>query len=282
MTAVILDGKQVAQTLQLELKNIINAQCTHKPSLAVILVGTHEASQIYVNHKIKACQFVGIESVITKLDESIIEDDLIKQIHQLNNDDAIHGILVQLPLPRHINLNKIIESINPAKDVDGFHPYHLGRLAKGNPSFLRPCTPYGIIQLLNYYNYSLYGKHVVVVGTSNIVGRPMILECLLAKATVTACHSATQNIEKHIEMADIVIVATGNYDVIKAGWFQPHQIIIDVGIHRDLQGNIHGDIDFATAVNKVQAITPVPGGIGPMTITALLQNTVQAALKCTL
>ena len=251
-------------------------QGIRKPGLAVILLGGDPASSIYVKSKRKACADVGFNSYAYDLPTTTSEKELIELIDTLNHNEDVDGILVQLPLPAHMNATTIIEHIAPPKDVDGFHPYNFGRLAQGNP-LLRPCTPYGVIQLLNYYQLEIHGKHAVVVGASNIVGCPMALEFRLAKATVTLCHSATQDLEQHIRAADLIVVATGSYNVVKTHWLQAKQILVDIGMHRREDGTIHGDIDFNEARTKVKWITPVPGGVGPMTICTLLQNTLLAA-----
>ena len=279
MTASLIDGKYVANEIRKNIKRIVTTH-TQKglrpPGLAVILLGDDPASSIYVNNKRKACEEVGFISDAYDLPSTTSEEVLIALIDTLNATEKVDGILVQLPLPPHINTTSVIERISPKKDVDGFHPYNLGRLAQGAP-LLRPCTPYGIIQLLNYYKLDLLGKYAVIVGASNIVGRPMALELLLAKATVTICHSQTQQIEHHIRSADIVIAAAGAHNAVKTSWLHAEQIIIDVGIHRGKDGAIHGDVDFKEAKSKVKWITPVPGGVGPMTICTLLQNTLFAA-----
>ncbi len=278
MTASLIDGKLVASEIRLKLKTLISKQSQsgqRPPGLAVVLIGQDPASTIYVANKRKACAEVGIHSYAYDLPENTHEETLLALIETLNSDDSVDGILVQLPLPKHINSTRIIESIKPEKDVDGFHPYNLGRLAQGNP-LLRPCTPFGVMQALHYYQLDVCGKHAVVVGASNIVGRPMALELLLAKATVTVCHSKTEHLDSHIKAADLVVVAVGSYNVVKADWFAPHQIIIDIGMHRNQEGKLHGDVDFIKAQPKVHWITPVPGGIGPMTICTLLQNTMLA------
>lgn len=279
MTASILDGKLLAEKLELELqqtlKNHIEKGCP-QPGLAVICIGEDKASHIYVHHKRAACQRVGIQSFAYDLPTSTAENDLIELIEKLNHDSKIHGILVQLPLPQHINQRKMIEAITPHKDVDGFHPYNLGRLAQGEP-LLRPCTPYGIIQLLNHYQLPIQGQHAVVIGVSNIVGRPMGLELLLQKATVTLCHRQTTNLKQHVQSADILIVATGVPDVVPSDWLKQHQIVIDVGIHRTANNAVRGDMDYLSAKEKVSWITPVPKGVGPMTVLTLLQNTIKAA-----
>lgn len=278
MTALLLDGKQVAESLKRDIAQAILARTSiggRPPGLAVILVGKDPASEIYVNNKRKACAEVGIHS--TAFDFSTIsEEKLLQLIQELNEDSTIDGILVQLPLPDSINTSKIIESIAVAKDVDGFHPYNLGRLAQRTP-LLRPCTPYGIIHLLNAYQLPLQGKRAVVIGASNIVGRPMAMELLLAGATVTICHRFTEEIELHVRTADILIVAAGVRDVIDPTWLNNTQILVDVGMHRLENGKLRGDVDFAEASKRVAWITPVPGGVGPMTIATLLQNTLNAA-----
>ncbi len=267
----------MANTLPLKSEKTSNRLYRHAPpGLAVILLGNNPASSIYVNNKRKVCAEVGFNSYSYDLPTQTSELELVDLIDTLNANEDVDGILVQLPLPTHINTTTIIERIDPKKDVDGFHPYNLGRLAQGNP-LLRPCTPYGVIQLLQHYQLDLLGKHAVVVGASNIVGRPMALELLLAKATVTICHSATQQLEQHIRSADLIVVAAGSYDVVKTDWLNYKQIIIDIGMHRRQDGTVHGDVDFNEAKSKVQWITPVPGGVGPMTICTLLQNTLLAA-----
>ena len=279
MAASIIDGKHVAEGIRNNIKQSVasyTSQGKKAPGLAVVILGEDPASHLYVNHKRRACLEVGFHSYAYDLPASTSENELLRLIDTLNEDTKINGILVQLPLPAHINTHAVIERIYPSKDVDGFHPYNLGRLAQGNP-LLRPCTPYGVMQLLKYYQVAVRGKHAVVVGASNIVGRPMALELLLAKATVTICHRETQQLEQHIRMADCVVVATGVYDVVKPDWLNENQIIIDIGMHRGDDGKLHGDINFNEAKKKVSWITPVPGGIGPMTICTLLQNTLLAA-----
>jgi methylenetetrahydrofolate dehydrogenase (NADP+)/methenyltetrahydrofolate cyclohydrolase len=279
MTARLLDGKIVAASLKTALsKTITNLtqQGRRPPCLAVILVGHDTASEIYVANKRRACQEVGMTSQAYSLENSCTEAELLALIQTLNNDTTVDGILVQLPLPSHINTNRILECISPLKDVDGFHPCNLGKLAQRFPH-LRPCTPFGIIQLLQAYDLPIQGQHAVVIGASNIVGRPMALEFLLSKATVTICHRFTKHLQRHVALADIVVVATGVRDVIDTEWLQPHQILIDVGMHRRSDNTLMGDVNFELAKTKVAWITPVPGGVGPMTIVTLLQNTVQAA-----
>lgn len=279
MTAGLLAGKPLAQTIQHDIQ-AENATRLHdgamKPGLAVVLVGQDTASAIYVQHKHQACLAVGFHSEIFHLPTETSQNALFKLIDQLNHQKTIHGILVQLPLPAHIHTPSVLERVDPQKDIDGFHPYNMGRLAQGQPQF-RPCTPYGIMTLLEYHQIALKGCHAVVVGASNIVGRPMALELLRAKATVTVCHSATRHLEQHVRLADVLIVATGQPGLIKSDWLHAQQIVVDVGIHRDTTGKIHGDIPFAEALHQVAWITPVPGGVGPMTIAMLLRNTLDAA-----
>jgi methylenetetrahydrofolate dehydrogenase (NADP+) / methenyltetrahydrofolate cyclohydrolase len=283
MTASLLDGKYVAcvQLESLKLKVKAYLQDGHQPpGLAVILLGDDPASHIYVKNKRKSCIAVGFNTYAYDLPDTTSESSLLELIDTLNTSVEVHGILVQLPLPSHINSRAVIERILPTKDVDGFHPYNLGRLAQGTPN-LRPCTPYGIMQLLEYYELSVHGKEAVVIGASNIVGRPMALELLRAKATVTVCHRATQRLEEHVRLADIVIIAAGNQDILPVDWFHKNQIVIDVGIHRQADGTLRGDVDFNQVKDKVAWITPVPGGVGPMTISALLENTFHAATQNT-
>lgn len=279
MSAKILDGKISATALKLDLKHRIashQAQGLRAPALAVILVGDDHASSIYVAHKKKACEDVGIQSHSYHLASDTSEQALRQLIDKLNHSDQIDGILVQLPLPNAINTRAIIEQISPNKDVDGFHPYNLGCLAQGYPT-LRPCTPYGIMQLLAHYQLKVHGKNAVIIGASNIVGKPMAFELLLAKATVTLCHRATHRLAHHVNHADLIVVAAGSMDVVKPEWLHQEQILIDVGIHRDAgTQQIRGDVDFVQAVNRVAWITPVPGGVGPMTVATLLQNTLTA------
>ncbi|HBI22428.1 MAG TPA: bifunctional methylenetetrahydrofolate dehydrogenase/methenyltetrahydrofolate cyclohydrolase FolD [Legionella sp.] len=279
MVASILDGKYVADKIRTQIRLDVDArvrQGHRAPGLAVILLGDDPASSIYVKSKRNACLDVGFHSFAHHLPMDTTESALLSLIDTLNEDIRVDGILVQLPLPTHINPFAIIERIHPDKDVDGFHPINLGRLAQGNPR-LRPCTPYGVITLLNEYERPIAGQHAVVVGASNIVGRPMALEFLHAKATVTICHRMTRDLEHHVRRADILVVATGIYNVVPAQWLHKNQTVIDIGIHRRRDGTIHGDIDFSIAQKSVAWISPVPGGAGPMTICALLQNTLAAA-----
>ncbi|MBY0378177.1 MAG: bifunctional methylenetetrahydrofolate dehydrogenase/methenyltetrahydrofolate cyclohydrolase FolD [Gammaproteobacteria bacterium] len=277
MTAQIIDGKGIAIQLQSELATTIVREAktrSRAPGLAVILVGTDTASQIYVQKKSDACAAVGVLSEVHRLEANIPQETLLALIDTLNKAGHIDGILVQLPLPPHINANTILERIHPAKDIDGFHPYNLGRLAQRRP-LLRPCTPYGIMMLLAQLNLSVKGLHAVVVGASNIVGRPMSFELLLAGATVTTCHRFTQNLEHHVALADVLVVAVGSTQVVNANWIKRGAIVIDVGMNR-IEGRLCGDIDFAKAKQRALWITPVPGGVGPMTVYSLLKNTVDA------
>lgn len=280
MSASLIDGKTLSALRRDQLKQRVHelVQQGHRaPGLAVVLVGTDPASSVYVNNKRKACEEVGVLSDFHHLPEDISQKKLIKLITKLNKAPEIDGILIQLPLPKHINEATIIERIKPAKDVDGFHPYNLGRLAQRNP-LLRPCTPMGIMNLLEHYQLNVKGKHAVVIGASNIVGRPMSLELLAAGATVTVCHRLTQNLEQFVRIADLIVVAAGDMDVIDVEWLNESQVIIDVGIHRLPDGTIRGDVDFKKALDKVAWITPVPGGVGPMTVVSLLENTLMATL----
>lgn len=281
MPASLIDGREISALRRTELKQRVQyhvEQGQRAPGLAVVLIGNDPASVIYVSNKRKACEEVGITSHSFDLPAETTQEKLIELINELNQSDKIDGILIQLPLPKHINERTIIEHIKPEKDVDGFHPYNLGRLAQRNP-FLRPCTPLGIMNLLHHYELNVKRKHAVVIGASNIVGRPMSLELLLAGATVTICHKFTQQLQKFVEIADFLIVATGKMDVIATDWLREHQVVIDVGMHRLPDGSIRGDIDFKKAVEKVAWITPVPRGVGPMTIVTLLENTMMSAAR---
>jgi methylenetetrahydrofolate dehydrogenase (NADP+)/methenyltetrahydrofolate cyclohydrolase len=279
MLASLISGKEVAALKKIQIKERIkhHIQNGHSaPGLAVVLIGSDPASFIYVNNKRKACEEVGITSHYYNLPAETSQEELVKLINDLNHKEEVNGILIQLPLPKHIDTPYIIEQINPQKDVDGFHPYNLGRLAQRNP-LLRPCTPLGIMNLLKHYQLDVQGKHSVVVGVSNIVGRPMSLELLMAGATVTMCHRFTADLKQFIARADLIIIATGVMDVVPAEWLKEHQIVIDVGIHRLADQTIRGDVDLRQALHKVAWITPVPGGVGPMTIASLLENTLLAA-----
>lgn len=279
MTAKIIDGKALAQKIRGHLKNEIQQfleDGNPVPGLAVVLVGNDPASQVYVRNKREACQDCGIHSVAFDLPQEISEKELLSHITQLNQDPSIQGILIQLPLPRQIHTELILERINPKKDVDGFHPINLGLLAQGRPYF-RPCTPQGVMCLLDNEKITLRGLDAVIVGTSNIVGKPMALELLNSGCTVTLCHSATRDLEKHVRRADLLVSAIGKIGIIKSEWIKPHSIVIDIGITRLHTGKLHGDIEFETAKQSAAYITPVPGGVGPMTVAMLIKNTLFSA-----
>ncbi len=279
MSAQIIEGRQIAQQIKSEIANAVQLrlnQGRRAPGLAVIIVGKDPASMVYVNHKRKACQQVGFLSKHYDLPANVSQAKLIELISSLNRDQTIDGILVQLPLPDHINDNQIIEAIAPDKDVDGFHPYNLGLLAQRRPK-LRSCTPRGIMTLLDRTVKDIVGLHAVVVGASNIVGRPMSLELLLAKCTATVCHRFSQNIKSITKQADILIAAAGKPALVTADWIKPGAIVIDVGINRLPNGKLVGDVDYAPVKEVAGWITPVPGGVGPMTVATLLENTLFAA-----
>lgn len=273
----IISGKQAADEILAKLKQQIE-ELQHKnlriPSLAVILVGEDPASLVYVRNKKTACSKVGINSLEYNLSADTSESELLELVHKLNQDEAVDGILVQLPLPKHLDSKIIIDAINPAKDVDGFCRYNVGSLAV-NQANLCPCTPHGVMYLLDSLKVDYYGKHAVVLGTSNIVGRPMALELINRGATVTMCNSKSRPLEQYVASADILIAAIGKPKFISGAWLKPGAIAIDVGINRLENGKLCGDIDFESALERVKYITPVPGGVGPMTIAMLLQNTLQ-------
>lgn len=274
----ILDGKALAARLKDEMQVEVGAltkQHGRAPGLAVIIVGHDPASHIYVKNKKIACEKVGIKSFSYELDESTTQEHLLGLIAELNADPKVDGILVQLPVPAHINADKVLNAIASDHDVDGFHPYNVGCLAVRQPA-LRPCTPYGCMKLIEAAGIDLHGKEAVIVGASNIVGRPMALELLLAGATVTVTHRFTENLKAHIERADVVIAAAGKQGLIKGEWIKKGGIVIDVGIHRLEDGSLTGDVSFESASKRAGWITPVPGGVGPMTITMLLANTIAA------
>lgn len=277
MSAQIISGSALACQIKQEIAqkiSVFQALGKRIPGLAVILVGTDSASQIYVKNKRKSCGEVGIRSYVYELVEQTKEAELLSLINKLNKDPNIDGILVQLPLPSHIDSTKVIEAICPDKDVDGFHPYNIGRLCQRIPT-LRACTPYGVIKLLENTGIELLGKHAVVVGASNIVGRPMALELLLKGCTVTVTHRFTSDLATHIRQADILVVAIGKAHFIKGEWIKEGAVVIDVGINRTVD-KLVGDIEFDVAAQKASFITPVPGGVGPMTVAMLMQNTLQA------
>lgn len=277
MNAKILDGKKTAEDIRGELKTEILELGKRNiiPGLAVVLVGRDPASKVYVAGKRKACEEVGINSVNYELGEDISQDELLKVVEKLNADKKVHGILVQLPLPQHIDEKRIIEAIDPKKDVDCFHPENIGRLFLGEARFL-PCTPAGIVELMRRYSIDVSGKDCVVVGRSNIVGKPLALMLMAAGATVTICHSKTRKLKEKTLAAEILISAAGRSGLIAADMVQPGSVVVDVGMNRLADGKLVGDVDFPAASQKASAITPVPGGVGPMTIAMLLRNTVSA------
>lgn len=276
--ARIIDGKQIAADLRENIADDVKKLQTGgvTPGLAVVLVGEDPASRVYVSMKEKACAAAGIFSDEHKLPAETSEEELLKLVDRLNNDEKIDGILVQLPLPDHIDESKVLEAISPTKDVDGFHPYNVGRLVTGNPLF-QPCTPYGVMKMLEAEGVDLTGKEVVVVGRSNIVGKPVALMCLAKHATVTICHSRTRDLADRVRQADVVIAAVGRPEMVKGDWIKPGAIVIDVGVNRVGEKKLVGDVDFVGASEHAAAITPVPGGVGPMTISMLLYNTVVSA-----
>ena len=278
MTAQLIDGKAIAQNIRLSIKAKVEeriAQGKRAPGLAVILVGSDPASQVYVGNKKRACEEVGFVSRSYDLPNTTSEAELLALVESLNNDDEIDGILVQLPLPEGLDANLVIEHINPEKDVDGFHPSNVGKLALRQPG-LRPCTPKGIMTLFNSTGVSPYGLEALVVGASNIVGRPMTLELLLAGCTVTTTHRFTKNLEAKVRQADLLVVAVGKPGFIPGEWIKEGAIVIDVGINRLDNGSLVGDVDFDVAKEKAAFITPVPGGVGPMTVASLIENTLIA------
>ena len=278
MTASIIDGNALSALLRQQVSDRVNALQSRgiKAGLAVILVGDNQASQVYVRNKVKACEQTGIHSVLEKHDAALSEADLLARVHALNHDDSIHGILVQLPLPAHIDAQKVIEAIAPEKDVDGFHVASAGALMTGLPGFW-PCTPHGCMKMLEHIGYSLRGKHAVVIGRSNIVGKPMAMMLLQQNATVTICHSATPDLKAHPLQADVIVAAVGKRNVLTADMVKPGAVVLDVGMNRDDEGKLCGDVDFAGVSRVASYITPVPGGVGPMTITMLLVNTLESA-----
>ncbi len=278
MLAKIIDGKTIAQTIRQEVAQKVQSRLSNgkrAPGLAVILVGANPASQIYVGSKRRACEEVGFLSRSYDLPDTTTEAELLKLIDDLNQDPVIDGILVQLPLPAGIDNVKVIERIHPDKDVDGFHPYNVGRLCQRAPR-LRPCTPRGIVTLLERYDINTYGLNAVIIGASNIVGRPMSLELLLSGCTTTVTHRFTKDLEQHVRNADLLVVAVGKPNFIPGEWVKPGAIVVDVGINRLDNGKVTGDVDFDEASKRAAWITPVPGGVGPMTVATLIQNTLQA------
>jgi methylenetetrahydrofolate dehydrogenase (NADP+)/methenyltetrahydrofolate cyclohydrolase len=278
MTAQKIDGNALSQKLRAEVTLRTTALKAKgiTPGLAVILVGENPASQVYVRNKVKACEDSGLHSILEKHPASLTEAALLNRIKALNQDTSIHGILVQLPLPEHIDAQKVIEAISPAKDVDGFHIASAGALMTGMPGFW-PCTPYGCMKMLESIGYELKGKHAVVIGRSNIVGKPMALMLLQKNATVTICHSATQDLKAITLQADVIVAAVGKRNILTADMVKPGAVVLDVGMNRNEEGKLCGDVDFAGVEQVAGYITPVPGGVGPMTITMLLVNTLEAA-----
>lgn len=279
MAAQLIDGKKISQQRIEAVAQAVKARQEkglHTPCLAVVLVGDDPASAVYVRNKKLACQKSGIKSRSYELPSETTQDDLLKLVDELNGDPAVDGILVQLPLPAHIDSQAVLERIVPHKDVDGFHPYNVGRLVVKMP-LMRPCTPKGVMTLLEAYSIDPKGKKAVIVGASNIVGRPQALELLLSRATVTICHSATQNLADEVAAADILVVGVGIPNFVKGEWVKPGAVVIDVGINRLDDGSLCGDVEFDVAKERASMITPVPGGVGPMTIATLLENTVHAA-----
>lgn len=278
MTARIIDGKKLAETIKQNLADRINALKEKNiiPGLTVILVGDDPASQVYVRNKANTFTKLGLNSSVEQYPASLTEEVLCDRIRELNNDPAVHGILVQLPLPPHLDSNKVIETISPQKDVDGFHISNAGALMTGRPLFI-PCTPYGIMKMLESENVELRGAEAVVIGASNIVGKPMALLLQKAGATVTICNSKTKELAAHTKRADVLVVATGRAEMVSGNMIKPGAVVIDVGINRGTDGKLKGDVEFASASEVAGAITPVPGGVGPMTIVMLLVNTIEAA-----
>lgn len=281
MTARIIDGKRIATEVIAEVRAEIDtalARGLRRPGLAVVMVGDNPASGIYVRNKRKACEEAGVLSVAHDLPQSTSERELLTLIDELNGDPRIDGILVQLPLPDQIRQSAIIDRIDPKKDVDGFHPYNLGRLAQRNP-LIRPCTPYGVIRMLDAEGLSVRGLDAVVVGASNIVGRPMSLELLLMGATTTVCHRFTRDLEREVRRAELLVVAVGKPGIVRGEWIREGAIVVDVGMNRLENGRLVGDVEFAGACERAAWITPVPGGVGPMTVAMLMRNTLEASLR---
>ena len=277
-TASIIDGNALSTQLRAEVMRRADALKARgiTPGLAVLLVGENQASQVYVRNKVKACADAGLHSVLERYDADMTEAALLARIDALNKDPAIHGILVQLPVPRHIDANKVIEAIAPEKDVDGFHIASAGALMVGQPGFL-PCTPYGCMKMLESIGYDLRGKHAVVIGRSNIVGKPMAMLLLQKNATVTICHSGTKDLKAMTLQADVIVAAVGKVNVLTADMVKPGAVVIDVGMNRNAEGKLCGDVDYDGVREVASHITPVPGGVGPMTITMLLVNTLESA-----
>jgi methylenetetrahydrofolate dehydrogenase (NADP+)/methenyltetrahydrofolate cyclohydrolase len=281
MTAQLIDGNALSQQLRANVSARVAALKNKgiTPGLAVVLVGDNPASQVYVRNKVKACEDTGMHSVLERYDASMSEADLLARVDALNRDPQIHGILVQLPLPAHIDAQKVIEAISPDKDVDGFHIASAGALMTGMQGFW-PCTPYGCMKMLESIGYDLRGKHAVVIGRSNIVGKPMAMMLLQQDATVTVCHSRTANLKALTLQADVIVAAVGKRNVLTADMVKPGAVVLDVGMNRNDEGKLCGDVDFAGVKEVASHITPVPGGVGPMTITMLMVNTLESAERC--
>ena len=280
MTAYLINGKQIAADTQAQIKTRVTALANRgiNPGLAVILVGDNPASHVYVTNKVKSCGAVGMHSVLEQYSADLTQDKLLERIHALNHDPDIHGILVQLPLPKHIDEHAVLEAISPLKDVDGFHLINAGALMTGQPR-LRACTPYGVMKMLEHSNIPLRGAHAVIIGASNIVGKPMAMMLLQAGATITLCNSKTRDLAHHTRQADIIVSAVGRPRMLTGDMVKTGATVIDVGINRDAAGKLCGDVDFDSVAKVAGAISPVPGGVGPMTITMLLMNTLEAAEK---
>ena len=278
MSALLIDGNVLSQQMRADFATRTHSLISQgiRPGLAVVLVGENPASQVYVRNKVKACEQVGIHSLLEKYPHDLSQADLLARVDALNNDPNIHGILVQLPLPPHIDAQKIIEAISPSKDVDGFHVASAGALMTGLPAYW-PCTPHGCMKMLESIGYKLKGKHAVVIGRSNIVGKPMALMLLQENATVTVCHSSTVDLKHHCLQADVIVAAVGKRNVLTADMVKPGAVVLDVGMNRDDAGKLCGDVDFEGVKQVAGYITPVPGGVGPMTITMLLANTLDSA-----
>jgi methylenetetrahydrofolate dehydrogenase (NADP+)/methenyltetrahydrofolate cyclohydrolase len=279
--ARLIDGKAIAREVKNEVRAAVDrlrALGQRPPGLAVVMVGDNPASQVYVRNKRTACEECGIRSVAIDLPQSTSEIELLARIDALNTDPEIDGILVQLPLPEHIRQTEVVERIDPRKDVDGFHPYNIGRLVERNP-LIRPCTPYGVIRMLEHIGVSVKGRHCVIVGASNIVGRPMSLELLLMGATTTVTHRFTEDLAQYVREAEILVAAAGKPGLIRGEWIRPGAVVVDVGINRREDGTLCGDVEFEAAARRAAWITPVPGGVGPMTVAMLMKNTLEAALR---
>ena len=281
MTARIIDGKAIAEDRQREVRagsDALAAQGLRRPGLAVVLVGDNAASAVYVRNKRRACEETGIASFAHDLPATAGGDQVLALIDRLNADPAVDGILVQLPLPSQVDAARVIERIDPSKDVDGFHPFNVGRLAQQTP-VLRPCTPYGVILMLERAGIEIAGRHAVVIGRSNIVGRPMALELLMKNATVTVCHSATRDLPAVVGLGEILVASIGKPGFVPGAWIRPGAVVVDVGINRLADGRLVGDVRFEEARERAAAITPVPGGVGPMTVATLMRNTLEASRR---